>query len=165
MQELSNNTTITNKKKYHNGTKKPQKQQTKLSSIATKTLQKSQKTSQKHHIASQSRKTPAATASNIKRITSETFNEVNKWNGIFPSFKSTNKIFAFILNSLAIGLATAAGLVVHDYIDTKNLEANDKNSWFKYFLSGLSSFFAAFFVYLLLLFLFGFGGGMLVNNS
>ena len=157
---------IINKKKYHNGTKKTQKPQTKLSSIAAKTLQKSQKTSKKHHIASQSRKTPAATtASNIKRITSETFNEVNKWNGIFPSFKSTNKIFAFILNSLAIGLATAVGLIVHDYIDTKNLEANDKNNWFKYFLAGLSSFFAAFFVYLLLLFLFGFGGGMLVNNS
>ena len=104
----------------------------------------------------------------IKNTVSNTglsiFDKINQWPGIFPSFKSTNKIFAFILNSLAIGISAAIGILIHDKMTQSKLEFLKENTWIKYVVSGFGALCAAFLTYLLMLFLFGFGGGMLVNS-
>lgn len=105
----------------------------------------------------------------IKNTVSDTsvsiFDKINRWPGIFPSFKSTNKIFAFILNSLAIGISAAIGILIHDKMTQSKLTFLKENTWIKYVVSGFGALCGAFLTYLLMLFLFGFGGGMLVNSS
>ena len=93
------------------------------------------------------------------------FVKINNWKGLFPSFKSTNKVFAFILNALAIGISATIGLVIHDKLTDAEIPFFKKHEWVKYIVVGFGSLLAAFITYMILLILFGFGGGMLVNSG
>jgi hypothetical protein len=92
------------------------------------------------------------------------FDKINQWPGIFPSFKSTNKMFAFMLNSLVIGISAGIGLFIHDKMTQSKIKFLKENTWIKYVVSGFGALCAAFLTYLFMLLLFGFGGGMLVNS-
>jgi hypothetical protein len=88
--------------------------------------------------------------------------KINNWPGIYSSFKSTSKILAFTLNSIAIAISAMIAILIREKISESEW-FRIQSIWLKYFVTGLGSFFAAFITYLVLLFLFGFGGGMLVN--
>jgi hypothetical protein len=100
----------------------------------------------------------------VSKTGSTIFDKINNWQGLFPEFKSTNKIFAFILNSLAIGISAAIGILIHDKMSTSKIKFLKENTWIKYVVSGFGALCAAFLTYLFMLLLFGFGGGMLVNS-
>ena len=102
---------------------------------------------------------------NVTKTGKTIFDNINDWPGIFPSFKSTNKVFAFTLNALAIGISASIGIFLHDKITKSQLKFFKQNNWVKYIVTGLGALAAAFITYMLMLILFGFGGGMLVNST
>ena len=143
----------------------------KPSTIQQKTIKAIVKSSTKEvqkQIKSQTKaviKQYTATAINkISNHADSVFTKINNWQGVGKSFKSTNKIFAFILNSLAIGISATIGLVIRDNLTNSNIALFKKYGWLKYVLSGMGSLLSAFSTYMLLLILFGFGGGMLVHR-
>ena len=133
-----------------------------------KKVQKPAKTSKKHQLENTKKIetiNKMGVVGQIPASRDSIFVKINNWKGIFPSFKSTNKVFAFILNALAIGISATIGLVIHDKLTDSSIPFFLKNEWIKYIVVGFGSLLAAFITYMILLILFGFGGGMLVNTT
>lgn len=104
---------------------------------------------------------------------------------LFKDFKSTSYAKAFILNSIAIGLSAAVGIEVRSRLQKINLttqirqyisggvdEQIDKSGFkdtmtegIKFIITFLFSFGVSILVFFILHYLFGFGGGMLINTS
>ena len=84
---------------------------------------------------------------------------------IFPllkGFKSTSIFRAFILNSLAIAIIAVFTIEIKDTLDKNETNLN-KN--LRIFITFLSSLAIGLTCYGMMWLIFGFGGGMLINNA
>ena len=88
---------------------------------------------------------------------------------LISGFKSTNVWKAFILNSIASSLVIIIALTVKSNFDTfsnnKNINHVKQQTNFKSILLTITAtFISSMIAYSTMYFLFGYGGGMLVNN-
>ena len=103
---------------------------------------------------------------------------------LIHNFKATSYVNAFILNGLAVGVATAVGIEVKEQLD-KNIDINyflknflkkrnigftskSQSIWdegLKVIIIFMVSFFSSVLTYFILHWVFGFGGGMMVSGK
>lgn len=84
---------------------------------------------------------------------------------IIKGFRSTNVWRAFILNGIATSIAVIVGIFLKDFWDRKNNKKHRRISTRQMVITLASTFAAVFVAYSVLHFIFGFGGGMLVQAN
>ena len=86
---------------------------------------------------------------------------------LIQNFKSTSILKAFILNAITASLVIVIGIAVKDHFDTYIID--DKNNvkrttnFLSIFLTIIFTFLTALISYTIMYYVFGFGGGMLIN--
>ena len=79
---------------------------------------------------------------------------------LIKGFKATNIFHAFILNSIAVALATVIGIETK-----KNTEQNHQDyEWERVLITFIVTFGSCILTYTMLHIIFGYGGGMLVSS-
>ena len=79
---------------------------------------------------------------------------------LIKGFKATNIFHAFILNSIAVALATVIGIETKKYTERKNFIAHE---WERVLITFIATFGSCILTYTLLHIIFGYGGGMLTS--
>ena len=86
---------------------------------------------------------------------------------LFKNFYSTNVRNAFILNSLATAFIVTSALFIKTTLDNQERKANkvkySDDTFTSYFYTFLVTIISSLLSYYFLFYMFGYGGGMLVN--
>jgi len=84
---------------------------------------------------------------------------------LVKGFKSTDVWKAFLLNGIATSIAVIVAIFLKDFWDKKNNSSHVRISTRQIIITFASTFAAVFLAYTALHFIFGFGGGMLVQTT
>lgn len=84
---------------------------------------------------------------------------------LIKGFRSTDVWHAFILNSIATSIAVIVALFFKDFWNKRNNKDYTPIDKKQLIITFISTFIAAFLAYTALHIIFGFGGGMLVQNQ
>lgn len=100
----------------------------------------------------------------IQKDMTKTSHRNAEWVGLFPDFKSTSYMKAFVLNGMASALITGMTIQLRILL-TPVLEKAKVDEGVSLIITMAIAFGAAFLAYLLMWFLFGYGGGDLTHSG
>ena len=91
---------------------------------------------------------------------------------LIKGFKSTNVWYAFLLNSIATTIIVVFAITLQNVFDIIYIDNNNKKhklkkqfNWISFVITIITTFFTTFSAYIVMYVLFGFGGGMLINEQ